>query len=53
MRRRDVEVLSHLLFGALLEGAQLIARAENPAATRRKVERELRQLLDGLAPQPS
>jgi AcrR family transcriptional regulator len=53
MRRRDVEVLSHLLFGALLEGAQLIARAENPAATRRKVERELRQLLDGLALQPS
>jgi AcrR family transcriptional regulator len=48
--RRDVEVLSHLLFGALLEGAQLIARAENPGTTRRKVERELRQLLDGLAP---
>jgi len=45
LRRRDVEVLSHLLFGALLEGAQLIARAENPVATRRKVERELRQLL--------
>jgi AcrR family transcriptional regulator len=45
LRRRDVAVLSHLLFGALLEGAQLIARAENPVATRRKVERELRQLL--------
>jgi AcrR family transcriptional regulator len=53
IRRRDVEVLSHLLFGALLEGAQLIARAENPGTTRRKVERELRQLLDGLALQRS
>jgi AcrR family transcriptional regulator len=48
IRRQDPDVLSHLLFGALLEGAQLIARAENPVAARRKVERELRQLLAGL-----
>jgi AcrR family transcriptional regulator len=49
MRRQDVEVLSHLLFAALLEGAQLIAWAENQATARRKVEREVRQLLDALA----
>jgi AcrR family transcriptional regulator len=48
--RRDVDVLAHLMFGALLEGAQLVARARDPVATRRKVERELRQLLQGLAP---
>jgi AcrR family transcriptional regulator len=49
IRRQDTEILSHVLFGALLEAAQLIARARNQAVTRRKVERVLRQLLDGLA----
>jgi AcrR family transcriptional regulator len=49
IRRQDVEILSHLLFAALLEGAQLIAQAEDQAATRRKVEREMRQFLDALA----
>jgi AcrR family transcriptional regulator len=45
----DPDVLAHLLFGALTEGALLIARAPDPAAERRRVERELRALIDGLA----
>jgi AcrR family transcriptional regulator len=48
IHRRDVDVLSHLLFAALLEGAQLIAQAQDPAAARRKVEREIRMLLDAM-----
>jgi AcrR family transcriptional regulator len=46
--RHDPDVLSHLWFGAITEGALLIARADDPAAARRKVDRELRALLDGL-----
>lgn len=49
IRRHDVEVLAHLLFGALTEGALLIARAEDPDGARRTVERELRRMIDGLA----
>jgi AcrR family transcriptional regulator len=47
--RHDVDLLAHLLFGAMSEGALLIARAANEEGARRKVERELRQLLRGLA----
>jgi AcrR family transcriptional regulator len=47
--RHDVTTLAHLLFGALSEGALLIASAGDPARARRKVEREVRLLLDGLA----
>jgi AcrR family transcriptional regulator len=46
---RDPEVLAHLLFGALTEGALLIARSSDAAAQRRRVEHELRALIDGLA----
>lgn len=46
---RDLDVLAHLLFGALTEGALLIARSPDAAAERRRVERELRALIDGLA----
>jgi AcrR family transcriptional regulator len=46
--RHDPDVLAHLLFGALTEGALLVARADDPAAARRKVDRELRALVDGL-----
>jgi AcrR family transcriptional regulator len=49
IRRHDVDVLAHLLFGALTEGALLIARADDPEAARRTVERELRRMIDGLA----
>ena len=46
--RRDVVTLSHLLFGALSEGSLLIARADDPAAARRKVEAEAKRILEGL-----
>ena len=49
IRRHDVDVLAHLLFGALTEGALLIARADDAVASRRTVERELRRMIDGLA----
>jgi AcrR family transcriptional regulator len=48
MRRRDVDVLAHLLFGALTEGALLMARADEVEAARRTVDGELRALIDGL-----
>ena len=44
----DPGVLAHLWFGALTEGALLIARAEDSAAARTKVEGELRALIEGL-----
>ena len=49
IRRHDVDVLAHLLFGALTEGALVIAGAEDTAAAVRTVERELRRMIDGLA----
>ena len=48
MKRRDPEALAHLLQGALTECAMYIARTDDQAAAGRKVERELKQLLDGL-----
>lgn len=50
LRYRDIEALAHLLFGALCEAAMHIVSAEDPPAERRKMERELRVLLDSLAP---
>lgn len=44
----DSVALAHLLFGALTEGALLIARADDAATARASVEREVRRLLDGL-----
>ena len=48
IRRPDVDVLAHLLFGALVEGALLMARADDSAAARATVERETWALIDGL-----
>lgn len=47
--RHDPDALAHLWFGAITEGALLIARADDADAARRTVERELRGLIDGLA----
>ena len=41
LERRDVDVLAHLLLGALTEAAMLIARSPNPAKARKAAEREL------------
>jgi AcrR family transcriptional regulator len=48
--RRDLEPPAYLLFGALGEAAMFIARADDQAAAKRKCERELKALLDGLLP---
>jgi AcrR family transcriptional regulator len=48
LRPHDGDVLAHLLFGALVEGALLIARADDAGAARRRVEGELRALIEGL-----
>jgi AcrR family transcriptional regulator len=47
--RRPVEPLAHLLFGAMCEGAMLVARADKPDAEARRVLRELAELLAGVA----
>jgi AcrR family transcriptional regulator len=49
IRRRDVDPLAHLLFGALCEGAMYVAGSEDQQAAKRKIERELKVLLDALA----
>ncbi|HEX8053579.1 MAG TPA: TetR/AcrR family transcriptional regulator [Thermoleophilaceae bacterium] len=48
IRRPDVDVLAHLLFGAITEGVLLVTRSPDPSAARRTVEREIRRLVDGL-----
>jgi len=49
MAHHDVEVLAHLLFGALCEGAMYMARADDQRRARRKIEREYKTLLEALA----
>ncbi|HVY79178.1 MAG TPA: TetR/AcrR family transcriptional regulator [Solirubrobacterales bacterium] len=44
-----VRALAHVLMGALDEGAMLVARAEDPEATRAEVAATLTALLDGLS----
>lgn len=51
--RRPAEPLTYLLFGALCEAAMKIARSENPKATLRAMNAELRRLFDALAAAPS
>lgn len=48
LKKRDVEPLAHLLFGALCEGAMYMARADDQASAQRKVEREFKNILDAL-----
>jgi AcrR family transcriptional regulator len=45
---QPVDALAHMFLGALNEAALLIARSEDPSATRAEVEKGLVQLLDGL-----
>jgi AcrR family transcriptional regulator len=49
IRRREVDGLAHLLFGALGEGAMYIASAPDQRAALRKITRDLKALLDALA----
>lgn len=47
--RRPAEPLAHLLFGAICEGAMVVARAADPAAEHRRMQAEIRRLLRALA----
>lgn len=50
MERQPVDTLAHLLVGALAEGALVLARSEDLAATRVEVGETVARLLIGLAP---
>ena len=45
LRRQDVDVLAHLLLGALTEAAMLVARSGNPAKSRKAAERALASMI--------
>src|SRR2546425_9379073 len=47
-RPRPTKPLAHLLFGAICEGAMVIARAKKPRETLAAVTREVDELLDGM-----
>jgi len=49
IERQPVGPLAHVLMGALDEAAMLVARAEDPEATRREVTRTIERLLGGLS----
>lgn len=53
IRTVPVEALSHVLLGALVEGAMLLANAEDRAATRADLGEAIRALVDGLASPPA
>jgi AcrR family transcriptional regulator len=50
IERQPVDALSHLLLGAIDEGAMLIARSDDGGTTREEVGATVKRLLDALAP---
>jgi len=48
IRRRDLETTSHLMLGALIEAATLIATAEDPGPVRAEAEPLVVDLLNAL-----
>ena len=48
LRKRPVMPLVHLLFGALCQGAMVIARADDQEETTRAMRQEIRRLLDAI-----
>jgi AcrR family transcriptional regulator len=46
MEKRDVDVLAHLLLGAVTEAAMVIARSPNPAKARKAAERALASMIE-------
>jgi AcrR family transcriptional regulator len=50
IRRQPLRPLAHALIGALDEVAMLVARSDDPAATRAETGETLNALLDGLRP---
>jgi AcrR family transcriptional regulator len=47
LQRGDVEVLAHLLLGALTEAAMIIARSPNPSKARKTAERAVVLIIEG------
>jgi hypothetical protein len=47
LRRQDVDVLAHVLLGALTEAAMVIARSQDPATSRRAAERAFASIIAG------
>jgi AcrR family transcriptional regulator len=45
---QPVEALAHVLFGALTEAGMVVARADDPRASRTEMEAAMDRLLDGL-----
>jgi AcrR family transcriptional regulator len=50
IKAQPVKPLAHVVMGALDESAMVVARADDPGATRIEVAAALRSLLDGLMP---
>ncbi|HEX2645764.1 MAG TPA: TetR/AcrR family transcriptional regulator [Candidatus Dormibacteraeota bacterium] len=51
LRRQDVDMLAHLLLGALTEAAMVVARSPKPTAARQAAVQALRSMLDSQKPQ--
>ena len=47
LHQRDVDILAHLLLGAITEVAMLAARSPNPAKARKAAERALVAIIEG------
>jgi hypothetical protein len=47
LQRQDVDVLAHLLLGALTEAAMVIARSHSPSKSRKAAERALTSVIEG------
>jgi AcrR family transcriptional regulator len=47
LQRGDVEVLAHLLLGALAEAAMVVARSPNPSRARKTAERAVVSVIEG------
>jgi AcrR family transcriptional regulator len=47
LREHDPDMLAHLLQGAVIEAAMVIARADNPARARKAAEQAIGAIIDG------
>ena len=48
LAKQPLEPLAHLLVGAIMQAAMVLARAEDVSTARRELERSFRRLVDGL-----
>ena len=47
LRQQDIDILAHVLLGALTEAAMVIARSQNPAKSRKSAEQALTAMISG------